>query len=302
LGVGGYVANWTRSTNPCVFPEWQGLHGGFVRPENMSASQKLFPFFGASKFAVNNDILLPSPSAWNTSVQEVEISAADEHQHNTIDWKDKANKLWWRGPATGGHNTKLNWQRFHRHRFVSMLNSSHATTAEQSLHTTNGSSKGVAAADMHCDEPKDVVCPYHSAYFSRAPQPHPDEQARYKFAAVLDGNGGDDGGKFLRLLKSAVLPIKASVYRNWYDNHLWPWVHFVPVDMTFVDFVWPAQKTDHDDQARQIATAGREWANKVLRKEDMLVYVYRLLLEYARVVDDKRERLGWVWDLVGEGK
>jgi hypothetical protein len=34
-----------------------------------------------------------------------------------------------------------------------------------------------------------------------------------------------------------------------------------------------------------------------LRREDMLIYMYRLLLEYARLMDDKRDRLGWVEDL-----
>jgi hypothetical protein len=39
----------------------------------------------------------------------------------------------------------------------------------------------------------------------------------------------------------------------------------------------------------------------VLRKEDMLVYVLRLLLEYARVVDERREVMGWVGDLGERG-
>jgi hypothetical protein len=54
----------------------------------------------------------------------------------------------------------------------------------------------------------------------------------------------------------------------------------------------------NDDAAHRIAEAGKEWADKVLRREDMLVYVYRLLLEYARLVDDKRDRIGWVGDLM----
>jgi hypothetical protein len=53
----------------------------------------------------------------------------------------------------------------------------------------------------------------------------------------------------------------------------------------------------NDDAARQIAEASKEWADRVLRKEDMLIYVYRLILEYARIVDNKRDRLGWVGDL-----
>jgi hypothetical protein len=59
----------------------------------------------------------------------------------------------------------------------------------------------------------------------------------------------------------------------------------------------PPKRSSHDDAARQIAQASQEWAGRVLRREDMLIYVYRLLLEYARVIDDKRGRLGWVVDL-----
>jgi hypothetical protein len=54
---------------------------------------------------------------------------------------------------------------------------------------------------------------------------------------------------------------------------------------------------DHDAAAEKIATEGREWANKVLRKDDMAIYVLRLLLEYARLTDDKRDQLGYVDDL-----
>ena len=46
-----------------------------------------------------------------------------------------------------------------------------------------------------------------------------------------------------------------------------------------------------------MADAGKEWAEQVLRREDMQIYVMRLLLEYARVCDEKRERLGFIDDL-----
>jgi hypothetical protein len=36
----------------------------------------------------------------------------------------------------------------------------------------------------------------------------------------------------------------------------------------------------------------------VLRKEDMHVYMLRLLLEYARLCDDNREKLGFEGDLL----
>jgi hypothetical protein len=60
------------------------------------------------------------------------------------------------------------------------------------------------------------------------------------------------------------------------------------------------EEDNRNDTAKKIAEASREWAKKVLRREDVLVYVYRLLLEYARILDDRRERMGWVEDLKGE--
>ncbi|CZR51614.1 related to capsular associated protein (CAP10) [Phialocephala subalpina] len=54
---------------------------------------------------------------------------------------------------------------------------------------------------------------------------------------------------------------------------------------------------NRDLLAKKIALDGRDWAARVLRVEDMRVYTYRLLLEYARVMDENRETLGWVEDL-----
>jgi len=61
------------------------------------------------------------------------------------------------------------------------------------------------------------------------------------------------------------------------------------------------EKRGHDDVAKKIAAQGMEWAGKVLRKEDLLVYMYRLVLEYARICDERRDMMGFVDDLVGSG-
>jgi len=53
----------------------------------------------------------------------------------------------------------------------------------------------------------------------------------------------------------------------------------------------------HDEAAELIASEGQDWAEKVLRREDMVLYTWRLLLEWARICDDKRDLLGWVDDL-----
>ena len=44
----------------------------------------------------------------------------------------------------------------------------------------------------------------------------------------------------------------------------------------------------------EIAEAGRKWAGRVLRKEDMEIFMFRLLLEWGRLTDDRRDEIGFV--------
>ena len=47
------------------------------------------------------------------------------------------------------------------------------------------------------------------------------------------------------------------------------------------------------EAGEKIAEAGREWAGRVLRKEDMEIYMFRLLLEWGRLTDDRRDEIGF---------
>ncbi|OAT13936.1 capsular associated protein [Blastomyces gilchristii SLH14081] len=49
----------------------------------------------------------------------------------------------------------------------------------------------------------------------------------------------------------------------------------------------------HTREGEFIAEEGRKWAEKALRKEDMEIYMFRLLLEWGRLTDDKRDQLGF---------
>jgi hypothetical protein len=44
-------------------------------------------------------------------------------------------------------------------------------------------------------------------------------------------------------------------------------------------------------RAREIAEQGREWTSRALREIDIALYVYRLLLELARLQNIHREKL-----------
>ncbi|KAL2131699.1 hypothetical protein VTI74DRAFT_4718 [Chaetomium olivicolor] len=164
--------------------------------------------------------------------------------------------------------------------------------------------------------PQDGTCPYTDPYFAPSSPIPMAEQFRHKYLPDIDGNSFS--GRYLGFLRSTSLPIKATLFREWHDGRLVAWRHFVPMDARFGDwwglleyFLGDGKGDDgggggngeegsgrgRDEVAEGIAMAGREWAGRVLRREDMLVYVLRLLLEYGRVVRDGRERLGWVGDL-----
>ncbi|GAB7357590.1 hypothetical protein MBLNU459_g0098t1 [Dothideomycetes sp. NU459] len=311
----GYVSNWTLTKSPCDNPTLQGLHGTFVEPISVSNSKKLFPLFGGSKLPMNNGILLPPAMYWTS---DPFYSGGKDHGG---EWEDKENKIIWRGAASGGRNRKENWTRFQRHRFLSMLNGTSVTLAETSteaqlnfelpqagLYNLTAPSLGgwvseIADAQfvhLLCfPDPNPPFCEYTDPWFTVAKPMPMKEQYSHKYLPDIDGNSFS--GRYRGFLDSTSMPIKATIYDEWHDSRLVPWLHFVPMDNTFIDiygimeyFMGYGKKEGHDDVAKAIALGGKAWGEKVLRREDMQIYVFRLLLEYARLCDDNRERLGWV--------
>ncbi|KAI1812494.1 glycosyltransferase family 90 protein [Poronia punctata] len=321
----GYVSNFSLSTEFCHQPDLQGLEGIFIHPLSTSSSRVLFPLFGGSKLATNNEILLPAPMYWN---EEERFTGGDDHGPA---WEDKYGPLIWRGVATGGRNQESTWQGFQRHRFVAMNNGTQIAMAELEIERPlnfelPAESYGVTASkekrlgewvfewadvgftDLMCDpdytpQGEDGTCPYTDPHFELLLGQPLSEQFTYKYLPDIDGNSFS--GRYLGFLRSTGLPIKSTLWHEWHDSRLVAWKHFAPMDNRFGDYYGIMEyflgygdiTPGHDEEAKKIAMDGKEWAEKVLRKEDMQIYVLRLLLEYARLCDDNREKLGWVGDL-----
>ncbi|KAF3763422.1 family 90 glycosyltransferase [Cryphonectria parasitica EP155] len=324
----GFVSNYTMSTSICHQPDLQGLNGMFIEPLTVSATRTLFPMFGGSKLSVNNEILLPAPMYWN---EEERFTAGGD---TGVDWPLKKDGVVWRGVATGGKNRPNNWKAFQRHRFVAMNNATKIERAEDwtekpvnfelpsptyglaaqrpvsadspktKLGEWVGNWSDVAFVDLMCEqEEAGGQCHYTSPHFNVQEGIRLAEQFDWKYLPDIDGNSFS--GRYLGFLRSTSLPIKATVYREWHDSRLVAWKHFVPMDNRYSDWFgimeyflgYGAERPAHDAAAEKIASDGKAWAEKVLRREDMQIYVLRLLLEYARVSDERREKMGWVGDL-----
>ncbi|KAE9963611.1 hypothetical protein BLS_009123 [Venturia inaequalis] len=150
---------------------------------------------------------------------------------------------------------------------------------------------------------EDVGCQHLQDAYEPVPGMSMDTMQNSKYLVDIDGNGYS--ARFRSFLLSTSVPIKATVFSEWHDARLIPWKHFIPMDNRFADF-WgimdyflPGCLSDegakysgkvngrycagHDKEAESIGVGGAEWAGKVLRKEDMKLYMIRLLMEYGRL-------------------
>ncbi|TVY81963.1 Beta-1,2-xylosyltransferase [Lachnellula suecica] len=330
----GYVSNYSLSTDFCHQPDLQSLHGMMISPISVSETQVFAPIFGGSKLPTNNEILLPAPMYWS---EEERFTGGGS---TGAPWHEKENKVIWRGVATGGANSESTWRGFQRHRFVSQTNATKISRAEEwseipenwalpsnqyelaaqqegRLGEWTGEWADTGFVDLFCYRPnpipegyketQGVHCNYTDPYFEVLQGMQMAEQFNRKYLPDIDGNSFS--GRYRGFLMSTSLPIKATIFREWHDSRLFPWVHFVPMDNRFMDF-WGIMQyfigykgksvtvPGHDAEAEKIASAGQAWADRVLRREDMQIYTLRLLMEFARLGDDRREKLGWVGDLL----
>ncbi|THU98640.1 hypothetical protein K435DRAFT_818824 [Dendrothele bispora CBS 962.96] len=125
------------------------------------------------------------------------------------------------------------------------------------------------------------------------------ETFRYKYLLDVDGNGWS--GRFKRLITSNSLVFKATMYPEWFVDRIQPWVHYVPVQLGMEDlydvFMFfrgdLCGKGGHEELGKKIAKQGKEWSKKFWRREDLVAYFYRLILEYVRVISLDREGMSF---------
>jgi len=87
------------------------------------------------------------------------------------------------------------------------------------------------------------------------------EQLLYKFIIDIDGEVNAWSGLFWKLYSNSVVFKVESHYEQWYYHKLKAWIHYIPVRGNLSDlkekYDWALQ---HDDECRQIAMAGRNFA------------------------------------------
>ncbi|KAI0801590.1 hypothetical protein GGR55DRAFT_683701 [Xylaria sp. FL0064] len=287
-----FVTDRKSAMDVCEHPEYSETHGIFSSPESLLVVEALVPVLSNGAPSVFGDILYPS-SAY---VGDDQFSYHGEYD---VDWNEKRNNLYWAGSTTGGFSRAEQWQGLHRHRFVelaqnlkhrvfSYLREKDGVIGRVTSSFLNGRLYDVAFTNVLQCDPK--ACKEQRQYFRLKTWASDDRPYHSRLVFDLDGNG--ISGRYYRLLASKSLPLKQTIIREWHDERLMPWVHYIPVSQSMEELpelVFYLTSTQSGQRrAREIAQQGRQWYTQALREVDVVIYMYRLFLELARLQDPDR--------------
>ena len=244
-------------------------------------------------------------------------------EHPDVPFEEKDNTLFWRGATSEGVSIDGTWKGMARQRLVHLASNHTSANRATILVPTNREGTGFAYQTVETAEMRSALdldfgivekisrcgredCQAQEQEFEFKDRFDFQDHWRYKYLFDLDGAGFS--GRFLPFLQSHSLPFKTALFREWYDSRISAWLHFVPQDVRLHgvhstlaylsgfrgnvggrEVVMEA----HEKEAEFIAEQGRQWASKVLRKEDMEIYFFRLLLEWGRLTDDRRDEIGF---------
>lgn len=282
LGELGFVYNTTAFSDICYTPSLRDSYGFFDRPNAFDVVHDLFPVFSQSKISSFQDILYPSPWYWADKVPY--------NKNKDYRWDDKSNHMYWRGTTTGGFSRAGGWRRQHRQQFVdnvdSLADSKILTQQEDRSWVSQGVSRK-SYRDLfdvkftmigQCD-PDD--CHAQEEYFDVVKAAGQQDAWAHKYLVDIDGNAFS--GRFYAFLRSNSFVFKIAIFREWHEEWLKPWLHYVPLSLKGNEYVETMRYFTAEEEGRKagpaIATKGQEWAQQVLRKDDLEVWFFRLLLE-----------------------
>ena len=299
-----FIKNVTQSKDVCEAPEAAMSHAMFIAPYNLKVTDTLVPILSHGKPSSSQDILYPSPDYvegyWNKDYNETEDPM----------WENKTNQLYWTGSDTGGYASGENWRHFHRQRFVDMVtNGKNEISLLQRVKSGRfGKStrwtehRGLMASlsDLvHVHFTSMDICEGMACNDEKQALPVGEGEARsagYGSKFLFDVDGMGRTSRYYRLLGSRSTVFKQTMYQEWHDDRIVPWVHFVPVSLGMGELpeILNFMAKDRKGQAiaKNIADAGREWQRTALREEDMALVFLRIMLEYARLTSDERDRSG----------
>ncbi|KAJ7828388.1 glycosyl transferase family 90-domain-containing protein [Mycena olivaceomarginata] len=222
---------------------------------------KIYPCFA--------DILFPSEFHYPRAYNSPKYAYPDN-----VPWDEKKPVLYWRGQSTGGWIYGDNYRSFPRFRLLDVARTPAAAgLMDVAISVFYAHYCGLEGCDA------ERIKAEYNITGENAPR---EDVYRYKYVFDVDGNSFS--GRYLGLLKSGSLVFKSTIFAEYFDEWLQPFVHYIPVLPDLSDLVERIEwARAHDAEARRIQQAGQEFVERVLTDAQNDCYFFLVLLEWARL-------------------
>ncbi|KND87665.1 hypothetical protein TOPH_07696 [Tolypocladium ophioglossoides CBS 100239] len=266
-----FVTDARADKDLCRHPEYRDMHGLAMSPVSFVLVDGAVPVLSTGAPSTMGDVLFPSPA-----YGEGEF-AYDEGRD--VPWERKRNALYWAGSTTGAYASDDDgWRRFHRHRLAALAQC--LEKGERQRHWYLGSDEGGRVRRRASSLPlngrlwdvaftrmvqcRGAACGAQPTRFDTRRWADKDAALRSRLVFDVDGNG--ISGRFGKLLASRSAsrsaPLKQTLLREWHDERLAAWVHYVPVSQGLGELpelvAWLTGSEAGRARARRVGGAGDE--------------------------------------------
>lgn len=185
-------------------------------------------------------------------------------------WEYKIGTAIWRGNLTGGHGEpELSYMSLPR---VKLVQVSKAFPMEINAKLTG------QIGDNDLSEMRITLSPYTGNNIPIS------AHLQYKYQILVDGHVSAFSRAYWQLFANCLIFKQSSPWYQWFYRALRPYEHYIPYKADASDLVekikWAVQ---NDSKARQISEHANDFATNNLKHSDVMLYVYLLLSEYAKL-------------------
>ncbi|KAI6357539.1 hypothetical protein MCOR25_007631 [Pyricularia grisea] len=330
---GAFLKDWMLASDLCHQPDMLKLHGFFMSAPLTTPLTDLQPVFSRSKPSTFSDILIPWPRKPGNQNKDLDSGLDLQNKRDRLFWRGTiehgalSNQLYY-----GGHQERLVHLVNNASKSDEVITIM-ATDGKDSDGNKPFKYEPVGTWEMNqvllpdvrigeyrsCKTPEQITtrsCRSIMEEFGPAVEADtPIFNNRYVLLTDSDTTGVSNTGPgsdiIMDALDSSALPFVGTIFREWYSERLRPWLHFVPVDLRYtalhstlayfmgLDGRGQIKGRDsgvetHLENAVWIADQGKKWAARALRPEDAHIYLFRLLLEWGRIINDDRDRMNYI--------
>ncbi len=237
-----FAKETSANTDWCSMPYAHNEQGHFF--SDWRTISALYPVFSPAKAKGYQDIRIPSHYYYGSTPRytygwdsvNLELKDVDPMERP---WEEKVDKVFWRGATTGGGNHPPGFSpQYHRQRFIRMSSDDSNTTKVVTFSDTASSitqwiSTEVAIGTLN-EEIMDaafVKAVSAESYPGGLPALMKDHRfgdsvplgAHWKYKYLVDLDGMSYSGRFMAFLASDSVPLKATVYEEFFSDWIQPW-------------------------------------------------------------------------------